>query len=174
MPHEVFICYASQDKPVAEAVCAALESKHIRCWIAPRDVLPGTEWAATIVDAIDSSRILVLVLSSNSNSSPQVIREVQRAAGKSIPIIPLRTDDTPLSKAMEYFISRHHWLDAQTRPLKKHLQRLVDTAQQILAQEGVPQNGVEAAETEERVLVPVGKPAALEKVKTLLMPSGRQ
>jgi len=70
---------------------------------------------------------------------------------------------------MEYFVSRHHWLDAQTRPLKKHLQRLVDTAQQILAQEGVPQNGIETAETEERVPVPVGKPAALEKVKALLM-----
>ena len=82
MPHDVFISYASRDKSIAEAVCATLESKHIPCWIAPRDVLPGTEWAEAIVDAIDSSRALVLVLSDASNTSPQVIREIGRAASR--------------------------------------------------------------------------------------------
>jgi len=149
MPHEVFICYASHDKAVAEAVCTTLESRHIRCWIAPRDVLPGMEWAETIVDALDGSRVLVLVLSSSSNISPQVIREVGRAASNSTPIIPLRIDDVPLSKAMDYFISRHQWLDALTPPLKKHLQRLADTVQQILTREQVPPKGIEITEAEE-------------------------
>lgn len=143
MTHEVFICYASPDKPVAEAVCATLESRHIRCWIAPRDVLPGMEWAEAIVDALDSSRILVLVLSSSSNSSPQVIREVGRTVGNHIPIVPLRIDDVPPSKAMEFYISSHHWLDAQTPPLEKHLQRLADTLQQLLTQK--VEKGVEIA-----------------------------
>ena len=31
--HDVFISYSSKDKPVADAVCAALESKRVRCWI---------------------------------------------------------------------------------------------------------------------------------------------
>ena len=143
MTHEVFICYASPDKPVAEAVCATLESRHIRCWIAPRDVLPGTQWAEAIVDALDRSRVVVLVLSSSSNSSPQVIREVGRTASNNIPIIPLRIDDVPPSKAMEFFVSSHHWLDAQTPPLEKHLQRLADTVQQLLTQE--VEKGVEIA-----------------------------
>ena len=55
MAHDVFITYSTRDKAIAEAVCATLESKHITCWIAPRDVLPGTEWAEAIVDAINSS-----------------------------------------------------------------------------------------------------------------------
>ena len=87
MAHDVFICYSAHDKRVTEELCATLESRHIRCWIAPRDVSPGMEWAEAIVDALDGSRILVLVLSSNSNRSPQVIREVGRAASKGIPII---------------------------------------------------------------------------------------
>jgi len=135
MTHDVFICYSSLDKPVAEAVCAALESRQMQCWIAPRDVLPGTEWAESIVDALDGCRVLVLVLSSSSNSSPQVIREVGRAASRDIPIIPLRIDDAPPAKAMEFFVSSHHWLDAQTPPLEKHLQRLTNTIQQLLTQE---------------------------------------
>ena len=150
MPHEVFICYATHNKAVAEAICAALESRHIKCWIAPRDVLPGTEWAETIVDALDESRVLVLVLSSSSNTSPQVIREVGRAASNGIPIMSIRIDDVVPSKAMDYFISSHQWLDAQKGPLKKHFQRLADTVQQILARKRLPQEAIERAEAEEK------------------------
>ncbi len=150
MAHEVFICYASRDKAIAEAVCAALEARSIKCWIAPRDVLPGTEWAETIVDALDTSRILVLVLSSSSNTSPQVIREVGRAASNGIPIIPLRIDDVIPSKAMDYFVSSHQWLDAQKGPLKKHLQRLADILQQILARRRAPGVVTEITEAEEK------------------------
>ena len=162
MAHEVFICYASQDKAVAEAVCDTLESKDIKCWIAPRDVLPGTEWAETIVDALDESRVLVLVLSSNSNKSPQVIREVGRAAGSGIPIIPLRIDDVVPSKAMDFFVSRHHFLDALAPPLEKHLKRLADTVQQILARKRTPQEAIERAEAEERARKEAEEKAKLE------------
>ena len=164
MPHEVFICYAMHDKAVAEEICAALESRHIKCWIAPRDVLPGTEWAETIVDALDESRVLVLVLSSSSNNSPQVIREVGRAASNGTPIIPLRIDDVVPSKAMDYFISSHQWLDAQKGPLKKHFQRLADTVQQILARKRVPQAVTEITEAEERARKEAEK-AAKEREK---------
>jgi len=150
MMHEVFICYASSDKSVAAAVCDTLESRQIGCWIAPRDVLPGVQWAESIVDAIDSSRAIVLVLSANSNISPQVIREVGRAAGKGIPIIPLRIDEVIPSKSMDYFISSHHFLDVLTPPLEKHLKRLADTVQQILSQKGAPPKVVEEAEAEEK------------------------
>jgi hypothetical protein len=152
MAHDIFITYSSRDKSVADAACATLESKHIRCWIAPRDVLPGTEWAEAIVDAIDGSRVLVLILSSNSNSSPQVIREVGRAASNGIPIVPFRIDDVSLSKAMEFFVSAHHWLDAQTPTLEKHLERLADTVHQLLVQQD------EVTEETEELPVPTGKP----------------
>ena len=141
MSHDVFISYSDHDKAVAEAVCAALESRHLRCWIAPRDVLPGSGWAEAVVDAIDESPVFVLVLSSASNKSPQVVREVGRAASKGIPIIPLRIDDIPPSKTIEFFVSSHHWLDAQTPPLEKHLSRLADTVQTLLGPEGKNREG---------------------------------
>jgi len=55
MAHDVFISYSSKDKSVADAVCATLEGRKIRCWIAPRDVSPGDSWAASIVKSIDES-----------------------------------------------------------------------------------------------------------------------
>ena len=63
MPHDVFISYASKDKAIADAVCARLEQASLKCWIAPRDILPGEEYASAIIGAIVEVKILILVLS---------------------------------------------------------------------------------------------------------------
>jgi hypothetical protein len=131
--HDVFISYASRDKPVADAVCAALEGRGIRCWIAPRDILPGLDWGAAIIGAITDCRVMILVFSSHANRSPQISREVERAVSKGITIIPLRIEDVPPAKSLEYFISTPHWLDALSRPIERHLDPLADTVQLLLA-----------------------------------------
>ena len=135
MPQDVFISYASGDKQTADAIVAALEARDLRCWIAPRDVAPGSNYAEALIQAINQSRLMVLVFSSKSNESPQVMREVERAASKGIPILPFRIEDLPLSPGMEYFISSAQWLDALTPPLERHLKRLSDTVDEILSRE---------------------------------------
>ena len=55
MPHDVFISHSSQNKLVVDAVCAALESNRIGCWIAPRNVQPGRSFAREITRAIQRS-----------------------------------------------------------------------------------------------------------------------
>ncbi|HEY4125111.1 MAG TPA: toll/interleukin-1 receptor domain-containing protein, partial [Rhizomicrobium sp.] len=138
MAHDVFISYSSKDKPAADATCAVLESKGIRCWMAPRDITPGADWGETIVDAIHSSRALVLVFSANANLSPQIKREVERAVNKGIPIIPLRIENVMPAKSLEYFLSTPHWLDAFTPPLEHHLNYLAQVIDQILKGEASP------------------------------------
>jgi hypothetical protein len=76
MAHDVFISYAAEDKAIADAACARLEGRAIRCWIAPRDVPAGLAFGKAIVDAIHGSHIMVLVFSRHSNASPHVTREV--------------------------------------------------------------------------------------------------
>ena len=60
---EVFISYASHDAAVANAVVEILERHGITCWIAPRDVVPGSLYADEIVGAINDAKVVVLVLS---------------------------------------------------------------------------------------------------------------
>src|SRR5271163_2803116 len=120
MAHDVFISYSSKDKTTADATCAVLESAGIRCWVAPRDILPGHDWGESIIDAITGSRAMVLVFSANANESVQVKREVERAVAKAIPIIPFRIEDVLPTRSMEYFVSATHWLDAFTPPLERH------------------------------------------------------
>jgi hypothetical protein len=136
--HDVFISYSSKDKPTADAVCATLESRGVRCWIAPRDVLPGEDYAAELVNAIHESRLVVLVFSAGANQSPQVLREMERAVNRGLPILPLRIENVPPSAAMEYYISSRHWLDALTTPLEQHLVHLADSVQLLLSRRDPP------------------------------------
>ncbi|MFC5511862.1 toll/interleukin-1 receptor domain-containing protein [Massilia jejuensis] len=126
MAHDVFLSHSHQDKVFADAICHSLEAHGIRCWVAPRDIRPSEDWAEAIINALDTARVLVLVFSSNSNSSPQVRREVERAVNKGLHILPLRIENVPLSKSLEYFISTQHWLDAIEGKLDFHLGQLRD------------------------------------------------
>lgn len=56
MAHDVFICYSTLNKTIADTVCTIPDQHGIRCWIAPRDVEPGDTWASTVIDAIGASR----------------------------------------------------------------------------------------------------------------------
>ncbi len=132
MTHDVFITYSSKDRATGDAVCAALEAREIDCWIAPRNLLPGRSWGGAIIEALEQSRFLVLVYTSNSNNSQQVLREIERAVSKNITIIPLRLDITPLSTDLEYFLSSCHWMDAVSPPLEKHLEKLADVVDRLL------------------------------------------
>jgi hypothetical protein len=133
MAHEVFVSYSNKDKPVADAVVTGLESEGIRCWFAPRDVTPGTSWGQAIVDAIEASSIMVIILSENSNNSRQVSREVERAVADDVIIIPFRIENITPTGAMAYFLSSEHWLDALTPPLEKHIKKLVSTVKLFLS-----------------------------------------
>ena len=126
MKRVAFISHSSEDKAVGETVCRFLESHGISCWIAPRDVTPGKNYGAAIVDAIDECDVFILVLSAKSNKSGQVVREVERAASTNSVIIPLRVEPVQPSRDLEFYVSSSHWLDAAQKPLEKHLNALVD------------------------------------------------
>lgn len=84
MSHDVFISHSSADKRAADAACALLEARGIKCWIAPRDIRPGSDWGESIITAIEQARIMLLLLSKQANVSPQIRREVERAVHRSI------------------------------------------------------------------------------------------
>ncbi|MDR3522155.1 MAG: toll/interleukin-1 receptor domain-containing protein [Acidocella sp.] len=141
---DVFVSYSSKDKPTADAVCAALEAAGIRCWIAPRDILPGQDWGAAIVDAIDRCRAMVLVFSADANDSPQIRNEVVQSVNRGIPVIPVRIADIMPTKALAYFMGSVHWLDALTPPLEKHLETLASNVNTLLQGTGRPDTGKQA------------------------------
>src|SRR5437870_1760618 len=142
MAHDVFISHSSQDKTMADAVCAALENEAVRTWIAPRDVQPGRSFAGEITRAIQHSKVMVLIFSKHSNASEQVLREVQLAANSRLHIVQFRIEDIVPNDDLEYYHSSPHWLDALSPPLERHLDRLQASVKALLrlsAEEAPPQ-----------------------------------
>ena len=74
MPHDLFVSYSQPDREAAFTLVQRLEARGISVWIAPRDVSPAADWAAEIIDAITSARLMLLVFSASSNDSGQVRR----------------------------------------------------------------------------------------------------
>ena len=125
--HRVFISYSKPDQALAQEICSYLESDGIFCWIAPRNVRPGLDFPGSIIDAIDTCSVVVLVFSASSNNSPHVVRELTRAVTRNIPIIPFRTEDVIPTKNMDYLINVPHWLDAFPAPAHTYFVNLADT-----------------------------------------------
>lgn len=104
-PYAAFISHSSADAARAKKVQELLELRGLRCWIAPRDVRPGREYLSEIARGIDLSKSLVLLLSKESNTSRYVRREIERAAGKDKPILPIRLEDVEPSRDIEIIIA---------------------------------------------------------------------
>jgi len=130
---DVFVSYASQDATTANSVVEALERQGIRCWIAPRDVTPGSQYADEIVGAINDSKVLVLVLSEHAVASSHVGKEIERASSKRRRIIALRTDAAALTRALEYFLSESQWIDASALGMQAALAKLAQSVGQALS-----------------------------------------
>lgn len=145
MPHDVFLCYSARDQGTADTVCHGLEAQGIRCWMAARDITPGQNWGGAIVDAIVRSRVFVIIFSAEANRSQQVLREVERAANRHIPIIPFRIEDLVPVADLEYYLSATHWLDAFTPPIEAHVSRLARSVQRLLDGKPQPRPGTHAA-----------------------------
>lgn len=110
----IFISHSSKDADVALEICEILEKNGEPCFIAPRDIRMGREYAEEIVNGIDNAEAMLLLMSENANKSPHVLREVERAVSKSIPILVYALEKVELSKSMEYFLMSHQWMNIET------------------------------------------------------------
>ncbi len=112
MTGSVFISHSSKQADAAARVCEYLEKRGIQCWIAPRDIGPGSNYATQIVHAIRECSVLVLLASENTNSSGHVSNEVSLAFDNKKQIIPFKLEDITFSDEYLYFLGRKHWIDA--------------------------------------------------------------
>jgi hypothetical protein len=135
---QVFISYSTGDQAVADTICKALESSGIKCWIAPRDIDPGSGWGGSIVAGIRASQAVLVVFSEKSNVSPQVVREMEVAVSQRVPLIPVRIADALPTEDMQYFLGVSHWFNAYPQPIETYLPQIVGMSHRVLAKESAP------------------------------------
>jgi formylglycine-generating enzyme required for sulfatase activity len=130
--HQVFISYANEkgdkagsDRQIADMICSALESENIRCWIDHRDIIPGEKWVNAMFNAVEQSKVMVLVFSENANRSQWVEDEITYALDEKIRIIPFRVENVTPQGALRVLRVRSQWIDAQQPPQQEDFNRLV-------------------------------------------------
>lgn len=141
----IFISHSSEEAEVATGLCHAIEDGGHGCFMAPRDIRSGYEYAEEIANGIDSADAVLLILSKASNGSPHVLREVERAVSKSIPIIVYKLEAVELTKSMEYFLMTHQWMEAgkdSYEDVVRCIDNLGGAERRIKATQGAPQQNV--------------------------------
>lgn len=134
--HDIFISYEHNSKTIADNIVNYLESRQIRCWYAPRDVIG--DYATSICDAVEECKIFVLILNANSSKSDHCLNEVQMAYLKNeqdngnIEIMPFRIDNAELNRAMQYYVQRKHWIDAANNSLEVAIGELYEKICSVL------------------------------------------
>lgn len=111
----LFISHSSKDAKTAGEICEMLEKAGYKCFLAPRDIRSGHEYAEEIINGIDNSAAMILLLSKAADSSPHVLREIERAVSKKLPIIVYKLEEITLSKSMEYFLMTHQWVSEKPK-----------------------------------------------------------
>ena len=114
--YDVFISYSSKNQKVVEAMCAYLEQHKVRCFVAYRDIPKGVVWAKAIVEALDESKMMVVVFSEEFNLSDQVDREIELASEDKKPILTFRISNTMFKGAKKYYLKNINWIDAFPNP----------------------------------------------------------
>jgi hypothetical protein len=97
-PYDIFISYSMKDRDWVAAFSDALGAAGVRSWFDVSKLAPGDRWQDRVAEALRDSKTLVLVLSSNSLSSPWTFFELGAAVADRKKIIPIVTDDVDLSR----------------------------------------------------------------------------
>lgn len=111
--HQIFISYTTRgDGDAAFRLVDLLEASGAKCWIAPRDIEEGNNWADAIPEAIDTCQLVVLLLSNQSMDSEEIKKEVNLANSRDKKILPVRLENIPLRASFEYHLATRQWIDA--------------------------------------------------------------
>jgi uncharacterized protein YgiM (DUF1202 family) len=112
----VFLCHASQDKPVVRELCKKLKTEGwIDPWLDEEKLLPGQKWQIEIPKAVENAHTIIICLSSVSvNKEGYIQKELKFALDLALEkpedtifIIPLRLDDCEVPQAFKEW----QWVD---------------------------------------------------------------
>ncbi|HRO58349.1 MAG TPA: LCCL domain-containing protein, partial [Burkholderiaceae bacterium] len=111
-----FISHVPENAALAIELCRAIEQAGLACWIAPRDVAPGSEYAEAIVSGIAISPAFVLLLTAGSNRSMFVRHELEHATALGKRIFVVRAESVLLDSRLEPLLSTATEVDVSEPP----------------------------------------------------------
>ena len=101
--YDIFISYSTKDKPQVMGVVNKLIASGYKIWIDKKGIRSGDpSFKTTLVEAIESSKVIMFFSSFNSNNSIWTEKEIGIAVNKNKHIIPIKLDKSQYAKSVEF------------------------------------------------------------------------
>ncbi len=162
MSTEVFVSYSSQDYERVMPLVDRLRSAGVAVWVDEGNIDAATLWSESIVEAIAECQVLIMMVSSHSTDSHNVLKEVMIASESKKTILPIYLEQADIPAKLKYQLTgiQHlEWFDGGS-------DEVFDTLINGLAKRGVNGNSkpptAQAPEkqTRRRHRPPTNKPPA--------------
>lgn len=127
MKRQVFVSYTQADKTIAFGLVDFLEKNNILCYIAPRDIIGGRNYASEITDFIKGCNQVLLIASKDINNSDHVLNEITLITDEKKKLIPIFTEDFELSSEFKYYLGRQQRIIAYPERFNTYYNKILDT-----------------------------------------------
>ncbi len=131
--YSVMISYSEDDENFARKVYESLRANGVQCWIGYENIQRAESWPASISRAIRQCNIFLLILTPNSNTSRQVVRELTEADRLGKVLYCYQTSDFVISDDIMYFFTSIQRLEAFRYEPKKAISILLKDIKENLA-----------------------------------------
>jgi serine/threonine protein kinase len=134
----VFVFCATQDEAAGEAVRASLENNGLKCFLSSPGLTPVESSASRVSEAIRDARLFLLILSQQSNRSPEVRQQLENAAHFKLPLLAFRLEPVQPADDLSYFLSEKCLVDGFEGPLEAYIPNLLRHITELLKSEEDP------------------------------------
>ena len=137
MSTEVFVSYSSQDYERVMPLVDRLRSAGVATWVDEGNIDAATLWSESIVEAIAECRVLIMMVSSHSTDSHNVVKEVMIASESKKTILPIYLEPSDIPAKLKYQLTgiQHlEWFDGGS-------DEVFETLKDGLAKRGVTIDG---------------------------------
>src|SRR5579872_7384858 len=105
---DIFISYSSHDRLQALSLAEKLRTCGYDPWIDQHHIHGANRWGKEIVQAIDGSQLVAVLISSASLLSENVVKELNLAAQKHKHLLPIMLEETELTEEFAYHLTGLH------------------------------------------------------------------
>jgi adenylate cyclase len=101
-PAEVFVSYARDDAPRVLEVTEQLRAAGVSVWIDQSGIDAAAQWSEQIVDALESAKVLLLMVTEAAVHSHNVAKEVVLVSERKGHILPVHLEPTVIPSSLKY------------------------------------------------------------------------
>jgi len=115
MTNDIFLSYSRNDRLLAEQFVRTAASRGVNVWF-DEHIEGGQDWRARIVDALGTTKALVILFSEYSNGSRQLIKELAIADKTGKLVIPVLISNCEPQGAYLYELASRNWINIYPNP----------------------------------------------------------